>query len=427
MAYSAPLSYVAYDLASGAYLGRLPLNSVTFGSQLLQPGTFSGVLDIASPAVQALGPLTLTAPARTALMVDYMGALIWGGIIWPRAYKYDANARQLTITATEIWSYFNQRAQVTDYSSPPYSGITGPPPNPAMAIWNAASYQNTWDPMLIAWQVISDAITQARYGNLLGGMGIAANGFTSTAGYLGSGTNTPTGNYLSQNYPFASLQFVAPIVTQIASNGLGTGFDYAVDVAYSRGPGSVPVATINLSYPRRGRTYANNQLVLNCQQALDYSIPEDGTQAANTFYEQGSSGSLVVSQNLGPLQGGYPLLDKIQSRSNILSANMLNILAFQGFADLAVNSFPPTTPTVTMDLFNSTVPLGDFVVGDDVRWIVPATDGRGSVFDPRLGVNGLDQEWRITGFQATVADAGQSKIVFQLALPPILSANAPQI
>lgn len=421
-----PLTYQLYDLRTGAYKGRLPLSGVTFGSQLLNPGTCSGTIDIASAAVQNLGPVSITAPARTALLIDFMGSLIWGGIIWPRNYSYDSGKRQLQVTATELWSYLQQsRVQATDYSSPPFSGLTGP--STPMSIWNAASLNNTWDPVLIAWQLISDALTQVTNGNILGGLGIAANSFTTPASYLASGTQTPSADYLSVNYPLASIQQLGSIVNMIASNGIGVGFDYAVDVAYSAGPGSAPVGTVNLSYPRRGRTYAANQLVLNCGNAISYEIPEDGTQAANTIYEQGASGSLVVSQNINPLNAGYPVLEQVKSRSNIQSANLLNVLTALGISDLATLSYPVVTPTVTVDLFSSPVPLGQFVVGDDVRTIIPAKDGQGGVFDPRFP-SGLDTAGlRITGYSATVADAGQSKLTFNLAQSPVVVATAPAV
>lgn len=429
-----PLTYVLYDLRTGSYLGRLPFKGVSFGSQLLTTGslgTFTGTIDIASPAVQALNPLGITQPGRTALMVDYNGALIWGGIIWPRAYKFDSVNRVLTVTATEIWSYLQQsRAQATDYSAPPYSGLTGT--GAEMAIWDASHTSvpdggsGVYDPVLIAWQIISDALTQVTNGNILGGMGIAANSYTTASSYLASGTNTPQGDYLAANYPYASLQYVGSIVSMLAANGFGVGFDYGVDVAYSGGPGSAPVATVNLSYPRRGRTYAQNNLVMNCGAAISYEPPEDGTQAANTVYEQGASGSLVVSQNVNPLSSGYPVLESIRSRSNIQSPNILNVLSQIGIADLVVGSFPVVTPSVTFDLFNSPVPLGQFIVGDDCRWLIPATDGQGNVFDPRFP-NGVDEEWRIIGYNAQVADEGQSKLTFSLALPPATQVTAPAL
>jgi hypothetical protein len=37
----------------------------------------------------------------------------------------------------------------------------------------------------------------------------------------------------------------------------------------------------------------------------------------------------------------------------------------------------------------------------------------------------MDLELRIIGYQATVADAGQSTMVFTLSLPPSLTINGP--
>jgi hypothetical protein len=420
-----PFNYLLYDLRSGAYLGRLPFRNVQFGGGLTQPGTFSGTLDIASPGVQALNPLGITRPARTLIVVEYLGAIVWVGVIWVRAPTFEGVSRDLQITAGDLSTYFQSRQQATDYSAPPYSGLSGP--GTPMAIWNAASYQgSTFDAVLMAWQVLYDALKLVSFGDLLGGLGIAANGYTTPAAYLASGTATPVADYTAATYPYSSLQQLYQIVSQLAQLGLGVGFDYGVDCAYSNGPGSQPVATVNFSTPRRGRSYAQNGLVLNCLQALNYSPPEDGSQAGNTIYEQGASGSLVVSQNLIPLQSGYPVLEQTKSRSNIQSANTLNLLTAMGISDLAISSYPVTTPAITFDLFNSPVPLGSFIVGDDARWLIPATDGVGNVFDPRFP-NGLDSEWRITGYQAVVADDGQSKLTFNLALPPLLVAAAPSL
>lgn len=420
-----PFVYAFYDLSTGAYKGRLPLAGVTFGSQLLGAGSFSGTIDLASQAVQNMNPLGVTAPARTALIVDYLGAVVWAGIVWPRDYDFNGSGRKLTVTATELWSYIQgARVQATDYSAPPYSGISG---TSKMPIWDATSTDGSgvYDPVLIAWQLISDALG-VRYGNLLGGLSIAANSYTTAASYLASGTGTPSSNYLSVTYPYASIQQLGMIVNMLAVNGYGTGFDYGIDCAYSAGPGSPPIATVNLSYPRRGRSYAQNSLVLNAGTAISYKPSEDGTQTGNTVYEQGSSSALSVSQNLAALQGGYPLLEQIKSRSQIQSGNIMAVLAQIGITDLALASYPPATPAVVTDLFSGSLPLGEFTVGDDVRWIIPKTGGDGQVFDPRFP-NGLDEEWRITAWSASVGDDSQSTLTTTLQLPPSTTIGGPML
>ena len=422
-----PFTYCLYDLLSGRFLGTLPFTQVTFGSQLLQPGTFSGTIDVASQAVQNLGPFGLIQEGRTAVLIDYLGSFIWGGIIWTAPYDQDDTKRQVQVTATEIWSWIqNQRVQATDYSAPPYSGITGN--SSEMPIWDASLTSvpdggpGVYDPVLIAWQMLSDALYYVPNANLFGGTGIAANGYTNAAAYLASGTNTPQVDYLAENYPYSSLQQLGSALNQLATLGLGVGFDYGIDVAGSAfGP---VTCTINLSYPRRGRAFSQNNLVLDCQRALKFSIPSDGTQTGNTVYEQGANGALSVSQNAQPLNGGYPILERIMSRSNIQSANVMQVLQQTGAADLAIYSYPLFTPTVTTDLFTGPLQLGQFIVGDDVWWRIPATNGVGQTFCPRFE-SGLDVEARIIGYQATAADAGTSTLQVTLAEPPSYSVQGP--
>lgn len=433
-----PLTYCAYDLLTGRFLGTLPFSQVTFGSQLLQPGTFSGTIDVASAAVQALGPFDLIQTGRTAILIDYLGSFIWGGIAWTAPYDQDDTKRQLQVGATEIWSYLaNQRMQGTDYSAPPYSGISG---TSEMGLWDATltasgppdNGPGVWDPMLIAAQMLYDAMYNVPNANLFGGTGLALNGYpigygganspTGVSAYLNSGTATPRLNYIAENYPYSSLQQLGSAINQIATLGLGEGFDYGVDVA---GSATGPVTcTVNLSYPRRGRTFANNNLVLDCQRALKFSIPPDATQTANTVYEQGANGALSVSQNAQALNGGYPILERIMSRSNIQSANVMQVLQQTGAADLAIYSYPVYTPTVTTDLFTGPLTLGQFIVGDDVWWRIPKTNGVGQTFCPRFP-NGLDVEGRIIAYQAQVAEAGTSTLTVTLSEPPSYTVQGP--
>jgi hypothetical protein len=422
-----PFKYCFYDVLSGQFLGTLPLSQVTFGSQLLQPGTFSGILDVASEAVQNLGPFDLIDPGNTALLIDYLGSFIWAGFVWTAPYDQDGTKRQVQVGATEIWSWIqNSRVQATDYSAPPYSGISGD--SSYMPIWDASATSvpeggpGTYDPTLIAWQMLSDAIYYVPNANLFGGTGIAANGYTSPSAYLASGTNTPQVDYLSESYPYSSLQQLGSAINQLATLGLGVGFDYMVDVGGSAG-GPV-TCTINLSYPRRGRLFAQNNLVLDCQRALSFTLPPDATQTGNTMYEQGANGALSVSQNVQPLNGGAPALERLMSRSNIQSANVMQVLQQTGAADLAIYSYALYTPTVTTDLFTGPLTLGSFVVGDDVYWRVPKTDGVGNTFCPRLK-SGLNVEARIIAYQATVADAGTSTLQITLTEPPSYTVQGP--
>jgi hypothetical protein len=423
----APLSYVCCDLMSGTILGTLPLTGVTFGKTLNGIGQFQGTIDLADPNITEMFPLTRTIPALTAIFVDYNGALIWGGVIWPRQRNMSPpQSRKMTITASDLWSYLaNSRVQATDYSAPPYSGITGP--TVPMPIWNA-NYQPSggpaaeWDAVLIAWQVMADALS-LNYGNILGGMGIAANGYTTAAAYLASGTATSDLYYVNQTFPFSSLQTIGTIVSQLTQLGMGVGPDIGVDVAYSDGPLSVPVATVNISYPRRGLAYTSpgSTLTVDLATARSYSFPEDGTQAANVIYEIGGAGAITAVENIFPLQAGYPLLESVKSRSQVTSSLVQDILYEIGLSDLSLYSYPVVVPTFTTDLFGANPALGQFIEGDDIIVTIPATDGVGNVWDPGFP-SGMYLPWRITAWTATVGDYGDSTLQVTLGTPPTFNA-----
>lgn len=430
---AAALTYWLYDFLSGALLGSLPFRGVSFGSQLNNPGQFQATLDLTDPRVRNANPIALTTPSRTTLVVDYGGAIVWAGLLQTRDWAVDASGqsttRALTIQASELWSYFHQRVQATDYSAPPYSGIYVNPTT--MPIWDAASSGSTWDPMLIAGQVISDALSFSQsaaipHGNPLGGIQVAWN-FLPYTSYVSDPSACPSANYINQTYPFTSLQTVDTIVTQLSQLGYGVGFDFGVDVAYSGAPGTPPVATVNLSYPRRGRTVAQNNLIVDLSRARKYRFPEDGTQTANQVYETGGSGAIDVTENVNPLNAGYALFERVISRSQLTSANIMSLLAQTAYTDLFSFSWPPVVPSLTLDLFGTDPQFGTFTVGDDLQVFLPAAAQSDSgPFDERFPA-GLNQEWRITSWKATVADEGDSTLDLTLNQPPALLPATPAV
>lgn len=413
--------YFAYDLLTGNPLGSLPMRGVSFTSILNGAGQLSGTIDMTDPRVQTTSPLALTAPNRTLIGVDYLGSLVWAGIVLPRkrAMTSDGGNQnfRLGVQCSELWSYFSSRVQATDYSAPPSSGFG------AMSLWTATP----WDANLIACQIIHDALGVSA-GNLLGGMGLLLNGATPS----GASPVAPSGDYVAVNYPFTSCQTVDTIVSQLSQLGLGVGFDYGVDVAYSAGPGSAPIATINIAYPRRGRTFAQNNLAIDATTARAYEFPEDGSQTANQAYEIGGSSAINVSQNINPINQGYPLWERVFSRAQAQSQNIIALLKQIGVSDLALYSYAPTVPTMTLSVGDPNMPLGSFTVGDNVQINIPQysdhvdAGGNRLLFDPGFPA-GLQQEWRIVQWSCNVADQGDSTVTYTFNQPPFIQAIAPAL
>ena len=112
--YGSVFRYLMCDLRSGAVKGELPISTCSFGRTLNAVGQFQGQIDLEDPMMQQVDPLDLTTPASTALFVDYQGALVWGGVILPRQRQMQSGNRTMTITASDLWGYFNQRVQACD-------------------------------------------------------------------------------------------------------------------------------------------------------------------------------------------------------------------------------------------------------------------------------------------------------------------------
>lgn len=426
-------TYYLYDTLSGAFIEALPFRGVTFeGGPVNNSGTWTGNLDLTDPAIGSYTNwLWSTAPTRSSLVVDVNGQLVWGGIITGRKSSVDENGHTFEIDAMEGLSYFNQVVQATDYSAPPYSGITGLSAD-GMPIWNRSFLEDNsigstsipgygtqpfiWDPMLMGAQLIYDAI-QIPTQNLYGGLTISLNGYPVNtdfgAAYFASPEwnpdtpwtpgRTPVANYVSINFPYTSLQTLSAIINQMTAMGYGLGFDIAWDYAYSNGPMSPLNVTINLTFPCRGvmvkggapgatgynylyqgfKTPLYNYMALDLTRCHAWSFPEDGTSQASTIYATGGNQDIVVEQNIYPLVepstptdnpfGGYPNTSKVVNVSNLNSPNPTAILQTLGKSDLTLFSWPPVAPDITIDMFFEDVGIGQWVVGDCMGIIIPLT------------------------------------------------------
>lgn len=375
-------TYFSFDLLSLNLLAELPFTGVTFSQRLNTSGSFGGSLLLSDPKIQALDPIGATNPSKTLTIIDLDGQIVWGGINWTRTY--DESTRVLAVAGQEGFSYFARRLQARDYTNPP----AGP-------YWSA----NPADSCKIAAQVIYDALLVS--GSALQGLVIAID------------ETTPNPNLVTGSYTKAQLQTVDSIVTTLAGGGYGTGFDFGIDWAWSNGQGSIPVPTLNLGYPRRGRAFSGTSpvLITGGSGAVKYVWPEDGSKQANSASGTGSGpGNLAYST--GPdasvLGGSYPLLEKTTSFSNVSSRSQLTA-AVRG--DWAQFEWPVVTPQFTMPAFGDPS-LGQFLLGDDERIMVSP--------DERFP-DGIDAVLRLVALDVKVEDASVSTMIHTLNTPPGLA------
>jgi hypothetical protein len=454
----APLHYLLYDTVTGNFIEELPFRGVSFGGgPVNQAGSWQGHLDLQDPGLWNTNWKQSTAPNKSTLIVDYGEQIVWGGVISGRKETFDESGFQLEIDAQEGIGWWSKVVQATDYSSPPYSGITGIL-GAGMPIWNASfliggygattvpgfgSQPYVWDPILIAAQIVTDALAVPG-GELWGGLQLSLNGVTTgVADYMASGefdfsnftgTRTPHTNYISINFPYTSLQYVSALLQQLTGLGYGVGFDTAIDFTYTGGVryGKL-IATMTLSYPQRGGLArvshefgeASN-LFINVGNAHSWSFPEDGTGQGSINMETGGNQDIVAIENIyptigatgasGPYYGGYPNTTLVHNIANLNSPYPTTLLQAMGLSDSVLFSWPPVAPKIKVDMFSKEIGLGRFIVGDNVLVSLPPTSQDGHIYDPRFPA-GLAAEWRIVGYQATAPDEGDCLVEFSLDTP----------
>lgn len=391
--YGNPFAYPAFDLLSGELLDTIPYAGVTFGRMQNQPGSWAGQLPLADPRVGAFSWQRASQPSRTALFVELAGRLVWGGIVWTRTYDSTSPGKVLSVGAMEFGSYFQSRLQAADYST----------------TWAAGA-----DPMTIAQTVLADA--QA-HGTVMGGITVKLN----PVGGEGGPQITPS-------YPGTSLQSIDSIVSTLSQQGYTLGFDYSFDAAYVR-PG-VPGITLNLWYPRQGRQYGASQLVVLAKDVIGFTYPEDGTQQAGSVGETGSGTGGIQPATASVSLPDYPLLEKSIARTMVNDQATLSNIAL---GDLGLYCYPVVTPSLILPVplpgpDGSVSPtglrLGEFDVGDDLRWRIDKVAGGGENTDPRFP-QGMDFVWRISGWTCTPQDKGVPTVKVDLAVPPLESLPPP--
>ncbi len=351
----------SYDV-SWNRLGEVPLNGLRFGSLLNGAGTLSGTVPPErGTSLSSSDLLGLTAPGERFLVVDMDGQVVWGGILWSRNRKQAP--LEWDIGATEFLSYFDSRIM-------------------------AADYMLDIDPFTLIEDLVNNAQAVKN-----GSVGIIVP--TGTAG------TTILPLYLKMNR--------MPVSTAISDiSGADALAECWIDVAYENW---VPVPTLQLGYPRIGRTAAASGIVVDLKTcpAPGYQWPEDASVSGTTIWELGYGRGLAQLNGSAsaPLSTGQLLLEKVITRQGVMSEALLSQHAA---ADLKLYPVPVPTPTVPLITAGpgSQTSLTSMKIGDDCRVVVASDENFPA---------GLDQTWRIVQMDTSVPDEGNAITTLTLNIP----------
>jgi hypothetical protein len=354
----AEFRYHFYDAPTGTRIDTLPVEGVTFSTELRGVGTFTGTLPLYADDLDANRVASATIPDRTKLYIERDNALVWGGrLIPPR--DYESNAGRLTINAEETLGALAYRFL----------------PN-------------------LSWYGV-DQFDIFR--------GILASLQGDTGGNLGL-LVTPglSGVLRDRNYLLADQTVGLEALTNLSE--VINGFDFATQVTWS--PTMTPQETIVLAYPRMGRVGTDAGLVMEYDRfggggnIASYTW-SDGpglfTRSwATTETEEGVQ--LVASAtNTALITAGYPLLEQSDTYDGIV---ILQTLQDHADAASAYAAGHRVTAEVTVKA-QTGLELGDWQMGDDV--LVRLSDWRFPP-DPATGAPGYSGYLRIVGWEVKPGD-----------------------
>lgn len=356
--------YLFADTLTDEVLAELPLTGVSFYRELNAIGSFSGRLLLADSRLDVYEVAANTIPGRTSLYVDRSGTIVWGGIIWGRAYS--SADQSITFQGREFESYFEKRRINATYSAVDVDQLT-----------------------------VAKALVDQVQAVASGDIGVTVP--TLTSGVLVTRTYEPW-----EQKPL----YEALLELSRQSNG----FDFNIDVSYDAS--SNFVKALDLAYPRRGVVFADNATNINVLEfpgnIVEYDYPEDGGSIANTMHGVGDGNGeqkLLSSQsNAAQLTDGWPVLEQSVSLTDYGDQAILDEITL-GHLNSVLN--PVVVMRVVTEAYNDPV-LGSFKTGDDVRV---------RITDPRFPTV-FDSHRRIVRFEVQPGEDGPERIIFNLAIPP---------
>lgn len=355
--------FLAYDLVTRSKLADLPLTDVEYGEVLNGAGPFNATLNVgdlgtAKAVTAAIIYESASRPRRTALFIEREGQIVWGGIVWRRAYV--ASEQAFRLEGSQYWSIFHHRL-ITD--------------------------TKTWIQQDQTSAIVNQLITYAQ---------------SKTGAALNVTQLTPASGVLRDDtHWYYENKIVGQVIEQMTDND--RGFDFALLCAYD-GSGAI-TTRFETYYPSRGRkASATSQVFEYGKNVIDFAWPEDGWASANSIRVVGAGEAesmlRATRTDTGQL-GSYPLLESSLVYKDVSVQATLNDKAR---ARLSVLKNDIVQPGIFVR-GGGDPPLGAYIPGDEVRFRVPV-----SAKDPRFP-EGFEGIYRIAGISVRVPDDHSEEVV----------------
>lgn len=361
----------AWDLNTNTLLTHLRAIQPSYSVRMNDAGEFSLKLNLtdAQAAKQAAVILSLKGIPFKVLFSNRAESIQYSGLAW----NANMSSREpvLTIAGKALPSYFTQ-------------------------VTATKSYNTTISPATLLADVVTDTQNQP-----------GANIRLTPRMNLNAPPPNITPSY-TYNQRVTAAQIIADCTAAVVP-GTG-GVDYYVTDTFING---APAHTFNIAAPRCGRDKTVSGATVDLSQAIEWQWPTNAAQSGNQAIVVGSGSGGVqpvsIKDTTAPRGGlGQPPLLQMVYQFNRLSTQPE--LDAQANGLIQMYGQPVTVPVITMPLDYAPLPLGSFMIGDDVRIISPV-----SPWFP----NRLDEWWRIVAYTVTYPDEGVPTYQLTLNRPPV--------
>jgi hypothetical protein len=336
-------TYQLADLLTGAVTAEIELTGVRISRRLNAAGTLNGTWPV--PNNWAGGsPYVLTTPARTMVTAFRDGRPMYGGVLWTR--RPDPERQTIELGCADWFSYFDHRFVLPLFTP---NGTT-----------SQVSMLNTSFSQVEQNEIVRQLVAQAQ-AHTGGNLGIVVD-------------STNSGILRDRTYAGHELVDVGTALKQLAE--VIDGPDLAFGVSPELDANGRVVKTLRVGNPKLGQEGSAHVFELGAN-VRSYSFDSDGTRMATRQYATGEgieAGQLVaVAENTVRASDGWPILE---TETSFNTVSLDTTLQEHADAELARNSLPVVTPTLTVDasgldangrkVFPS---AGEVTLGDQVRFV----------------------------------------------------------
>jgi hypothetical protein len=342
------------NLLTGLIGGSVPFLTASLLCRLNAPGTVEVTVDLNDDAVASLNLKNNAAPRQAFLAWEENDVVLEAGPISGHSFNVDTG--QLTITASGLWSYFDDRVAL---------------PTAALSKPFFVNDPNTFDTM-IPNPALDTVFTNTSYANMY--KGLIQQSMQWPSGSLPIVFQPDDTGSSSLTVNGVDVQYVGDVLRDINQLTNGPDIEFTPSRSSDRRSIQWTLRTGTTAKPDLGSVNTFNwDMSVDASRAESLKVDVDGSMRASRVWAIGGKSNdtaIIVSASDPTLTNtGFPILERVLADRNDLSSTAL----LQSYANEQVRLGKSTTETWSFKVqANKSPKLGEYRVGDYAQLTIGA-------------------------------------------------------